>query len=31
MRALGELFWFLVIALVGVKCVAELRRHSEKI
>jgi K+-sensing histidine kinase KdpD len=29
-RALGELFWFLVIALVGVKCVVELRRKSRK-
>src|SRR5262249_41624042 len=29
-HALGELFWFLIIALLGVKCVAELRRHSEK-
>jgi hypothetical protein len=30
MRALGELFWFLVIALVGVKCVVELSGQSEK-
>ena len=30
MHALGELFWFLIVALVGVKCVAELRRRSEK-
>jgi K+-sensing histidine kinase KdpD len=29
-RALGELFWFLITALVGVKCVAQLRQHSEK-
>ncbi len=29
-HALGELFWFLITALVGVKCVAELPRHSEK-
>jgi hypothetical protein len=29
MHALGELFWFLIIALVGVKCVAELRRRSD--
>ena len=29
-HALGELFWFLVIALLGVKCVAELRRQSEE-
>ena len=29
-HALGELFWFLIIALLGVKCVAELSRHSEK-
>jgi len=29
-HALGELFWFLVVALVGVKCVVELRRDSGK-
>jgi K+-sensing histidine kinase KdpD len=29
-HALGELFWFLMTALVGVKCVAELRRHPDK-
>jgi len=29
-HALGELFWFLVIALLGVKCLVELRRQSEK-
>jgi len=29
-RALGELFWFLVTALVGVKCVSEFHRHSDK-
>ena len=29
-HALGELFWFLIIALLGVKCVVELSRHSEK-
>ena len=28
-HALGELFWFLMTALIGVKCVAELRRHPE--
>jgi K+-sensing histidine kinase KdpD len=28
-HALGELFWFLMTALIGVKCVAELRHHSE--
>ncbi|MGA8694469.1 MAG: DUF4118 domain-containing protein [Xanthobacteraceae bacterium] len=28
-RALGELFWFLMTALIGVKCVAELPHHSE--
>src|SRR5262249_27983633 len=28
-HALGELFWFLMTALIGVKCVAELRRNSE--
>jgi K+-sensing histidine kinase KdpD len=27
--ALGELFWFLMTALIGVKCIAELRHHSE--
>ena len=29
-RALGELFWFLMTAVVGVKCVAEFHRHSDK-
>ena len=29
-RALGELFWFLIVALIGVKCVVELRHYSEK-
>jgi K+-sensing histidine kinase KdpD len=29
-HALGELFWFLVIALLGVKCVTEMHRQSEK-
>jgi K+-sensing histidine kinase KdpD len=29
-HALGELFWFLITALVGVKCVEELRRRSDK-
>src|SRR5262249_23869039 len=29
-HALGELFWFLVIALLGVKCLVELRRQSRK-
>ena len=29
-RALGELFWFLMTAVVGVKCVAEIHRHSDK-
>ena len=29
MRALGELFWFLIIALVGVKCVEEMHRRSD--
>jgi K+-sensing histidine kinase KdpD len=29
-RALGDLFWFLIVALVGVKCVVELSHHSEK-
>jgi K+-sensing histidine kinase KdpD len=28
-HALGELFWFLMTALIGVKCIAELRQHSE--
>jgi K+-sensing histidine kinase KdpD len=28
-HALGELFWFLTIALLGVKCVAALRRRSD--
>ena len=28
-HALGELFWFLMTALIGVKCVTELRRQSE--
>ena len=28
MHALGELFWFLIIALLGVKCVAELSRQN---
>ncbi len=27
-RALGELFWFLALALLGVKCVKELGRPS---
>ena len=27
LHALGELFWFLIIALVGVKCVEQLHRH----
>jgi K+-sensing histidine kinase KdpD len=30
-HALGELFWFLITALVGVKCVAELRHQSDKL
>jgi hypothetical protein len=25
----GELFWFLMTALIGEKCVTELRRQSE--
>ena len=29
-RALGELFWFLIMALIGVKCVTELRHPSKK-
>ncbi len=29
-RALGELFWFLALALLGVKCVKELGRPSGK-
>src|SRR6516225_8575501 len=28
-RALGELFWFLIMALIGVKCVTELRHPSK--
>ena len=29
-RALGELFGFLIMALIGVKCVTELRHPSKK-
>jgi hypothetical protein len=29
MGTLGELFWFLLAALIGVNCVAELRHHSD--
>jgi K+-sensing histidine kinase KdpD len=29
-HALGELFWFLITALLGVQAVAQLRGHSEK-
>jgi K+-sensing histidine kinase KdpD len=29
-HALGELFWFLITALLGVQSVAQLRGHSEK-
>jgi Domain of unknown function (DUF4118) len=29
-RALGELFWFLMTAVVGVKCVAEFHHRSDK-